>query len=250
MFKNLKVGVRLALGFGIMVIFMVVLAGVSLKSLSNIQGNLNRIVTVNNKRAIHANDIASMVREVSVSLRNMLLEKSLEKRLEQKQRIEEYRAIYLEAFKKLEELTPKDDAKAQELLANFRSALDAARSSNTKMMELALSGTRDAQAIEVMNIETRPLIRKLITETEALVKFQEERSQFRYDEGVAEYRRVRWIVYGVGVLAVLMALGIAFHLTRQITVPLKHAVEVNDKLALGDTTVAIRIDSQDRSVRC
>ena len=92
MIKNLKIGTRLAGAFGIILILIVALIVIGTVKMGDIQNNLERTVKVNIVRMEGANQMADSVREISIAIRNTLLEKSAEKKQEQKKRIEELRA--------------------------------------------------------------------------------------------------------------------------------------------------------------
>lgn len=71
--SSLKVSTKLYGGFSIPVILMLVIVTFSQIELTEIQNNLERIVTVNNVRGELANDTAQLVRDISLRLRDILL---------------------------------------------------------------------------------------------------------------------------------------------------------------------------------
>lgn len=73
MFANLKIGKRMAFGFGLLLVIMIVLIWQGLSGMSNIQAKLDRIVKINNVRIEKAGDMLQAVQEVSINLRNALL---------------------------------------------------------------------------------------------------------------------------------------------------------------------------------
>ena len=98
--KNMKIGKRLALSFGTIILFMIVLAALGIGSMANIQEHMDKIVKLNNVRAEAANLMGDTIREVSISLRNILLVKESSKREEQVGRIATERGKYDAALKK------------------------------------------------------------------------------------------------------------------------------------------------------
>ncbi|MCL4490597.1 MAG: MCP four helix bundle domain-containing protein, partial [Nitrospirae bacterium] len=188
--KNLKIGIRLGSGFGLVLVLMVALIVVSVSNMGTIQHNIDRIIKVNTVRLGHATNMSDNVREVSIALRNMLLVRDSEKRQEQKKTTEDERAKYNEAFKKVEELTPKDDTKGHEIIAKIRAAQEVARPLNNKVMELAIANKSD-EAIELMNKEARPAVRKWLDAIGVLVQYQEQHNQIRYGESVKMYTSAR-----------------------------------------------------------
>lgn len=194
MLKNLKIGLRLAVGFAAVIAFMIVAITVGINSMAHIQQNLDRIVKVNNVRASMAGDMGDSVREISIALRNALLVKENDKKQEQKQRIAEHRAKYDAAFNKIVELTPADDAKGHEIISKVKAALETARPLNSKVIELTFAERND-EAIISMNNEARPAVRQLINTVDALGKYQDERNQMRYEEAKKAYDNAKLLMF-------------------------------------------------------
>ncbi len=61
--KDIKIGSKLAGGFGILLTIMVILIAVAIVNLGAIHGDLNRIVTVNNMRT--AEELASQTEQLT-----------------------------------------------------------------------------------------------------------------------------------------------------------------------------------------
>src|SRR5664279_1646693 len=118
--KNMKIGKRLGLSFGIILLFMVVLVVLGIGSMANIEEHIDKIVKINNVRSEAANQMGDTVREVSIILRNALLVKESSKREEQISRIATERGKYEAALRKVEDLTPATDTKGSEIIARVK----------------------------------------------------------------------------------------------------------------------------------
>ncbi|HMK44853.1 MAG TPA: methyl-accepting chemotaxis protein [Dissulfurispiraceae bacterium] len=248
MIGNLKIGQRLGIAFGVLLLFMIAIIGVGLKSLSDIQDNLDRIVQVNNVRAAHAAVAVDSVREISIALRNALIMKDKGDRQEMGKRIPALREKYDEALKKIEEMTAKDDAKGHELIKNVRSAIDAARQPNSKVIELALAG-KDSEANDVMLKEARVPVRKLIESVDAVSEYQKVRNKMRYEAAMQSYGSARTLVVILGCIAVVLSIGTGFFITRSIVNPMSHAVAISNSLAAGDLNIDVKVSSRDECGR-
>jgi methyl-accepting chemotaxis protein len=232
--SNLKVSGKLYLGFSIPAILLVVLVFISLYNMSMIQENLGRIVKVNNVRMERANEMGDWTRENAVYIRNILMTKDPEKRRAEKTRIEEARGKYGEAFKKVEELTGKDDSKGHEVINKVKAAQDTAKGLNNQVIDLALA-EKDSEANDLLQKEARPAVRKWIEAVAELVKHQEDRSQKRYEESTKAYAGARLLMLIIGGIAVLLAGFIAFLITRSITKPL---TEISQGITEGSNQIA------------
>ncbi|MBJ6726907.1 HAMP domain-containing methyl-accepting chemotaxis protein [Geomesophilobacter sediminis] len=246
MLKNLRIGTRLTLANGLLLLIMIALIGTGISAMGRIQEHLERIVSVNNARAFHGTEMQTCVSEVSINLRNILIDTDPHKREEYVKRIADFREKYGEHLKKIVELTPKDDTKGLELLAKVGTAAETARPLNTKVMELALQH-KDGEAIALLNRDARPAVRSWLTGIAQLNAYQEERSKARYVEAEGDYRHARDLMLGLGALSIALAVGITLFLTRSITVPLAKAVDAANSLAQGDLTIEVRAESTDET---
>ena len=246
MFKNMKIAMRLGLANGVLLLILAGLIWISIANMAKIQHNLERIVNINNVRIELGNDMNNCVSEVGTNVRNIMIDTNSEKRQEYIRWIADWRAKYSEAFKKVVELTPKDDAKGHELITRVTAAGDLARPLNTKVAELAMSG-KNAEGIEVLNKEARPAVRAWLNTVGELVAHSKDRNKMRHEEAVAAYQQARSIMFGLGALAIALASVITFLLARSITRPMLQAVSVADRLSQGDLTMDVVSESSDET---
>ena len=111
--ENVKVSTKLYLGFSVPILMMVILIVISQVNMANIEGNMERIVTVNNVRSDLSQDVAANVRDIVIGLSMIIINKTDEERQMEKKKIGEDREKYLADLKKIEESTAKDDTKGQ-----------------------------------------------------------------------------------------------------------------------------------------
>jgi len=246
MLNNMNIGKRLGLGFGIVLALMVTLIWIGISDMGQIQGKLERIVKVNNARTESASEMLKNIYEVSLNLRNAIIDENAANRLEYQKKSGEYREKYDENFKKIESLTTKDDTKSVELIAKIKESQDAARPLNNKVFELALAG-KSAEATSFMLKEARPATRKWMNFLNDFSEHQKDRTKMRYEEAAKTYEAARAWMLGIGGVAILFAVFVAVFLTRGIVRPLSDAVGVANALAGGDLTITVEAKSKDET---
>lgn len=246
MFANMKIGKRMALGFGLLLVIMVVLIWEGITAMSDIQHKLDRIVKVNNVRIDLCNDMFIAIKDVSINVRNMIIENDAARHQEIFRKITAAREKYNDTFKKNEELTPKDDKKAHELIAKMKELQELSRPLNDKVIALA-TAHKDADAAVVMTKEAGPAVANWLDAIEKLGDHNIDRNKTRYEEAVKEYEQSRNVMFGLGAVAILIALFTAFYLTRGIVRPINEAVTVANALANGDLTITVESKSKDET---
>ena len=236
MFNNMKIGLRLALGFCLVIGFMIAIIIVSLNQMADSRYMLDRIVKVNNVRVQLANSMIDNVREVSIALRTSLLLKDTGKTKEMRNKIAESRKEYDENFKKVEELTPLDDAKALEIISKVKASEEKSRTLNNAVFDLAASGKHDA-ALDLMIGKAGPAVGQWIEVIDDLIHYNEKRIASRYDEATIAQENARKSMFILGAAAIALALMIAVFLTLGITRPLKTSVDAANRIASKDLTI-------------
>jgi len=246
MLKNMKIGMRLGLGFGLLVLLMCVLIWIGVSGMTSIDDDLERIVKVNVTRMDHLNDASKDLMNINVNIRNMILTDEHEKMQEYNARIVKFREAYNDSFKKAEEMTTKTDTKAMELIAKIKEAIALSRGINDKIIPLALA-SKDKDAYHLLSKEGGPAERALQAQLDALLDHNMERNKIRYEEAVATFQSSRNFMFGIGAAAILLAIIAALFLTRGIVRPLNEAVSVSNKLANGDLRINIEVKSADET---
>ncbi len=246
MFANMKIGKRMGAGFGLLLLFMVVLIWLGARGMSEINKDLERIVTINMVRIDMVGDMNKNISDIGINVRNIIINNNPEKRREYEQRIVKFREEYAAAFKKAEEMTTKTDTKSWEIISKLKDAVSVYRALNSQVIELGMAG-RDAEAAQLLSKEAAPAEREVSKRIEELLQHNMERNKARYEEAVVTYHSSRNTMFGLGAAAILCALFIAFYLTRGIVGPLNEAVSIANSLAQGDLTITVQAKSQDET---
>ncbi|MHB8091443.1 MAG: methyl-accepting chemotaxis protein [Syntrophales bacterium] len=222
-FANMKVSSKLYLGFTVPVVLLLVILAVAVSNMTTIDQNLDRIVTVNNVRTNLTADMATIVRENSLSLRNGILASDNKEIQSEKNDTTSRRGKYDEMFKKFMDLTSKEDLKGWELIDKIKASQELSKELNNQVFELALAD-KDAEAKELMTSKARPAVRKWTDAIDEANNYQDERNEIRYKATQAAYNQSRLVLFTTGAVAILLAGLIAFFITRSITGPLNKVI--------------------------
>ncbi|HEY6872326.1 MAG TPA: methyl-accepting chemotaxis protein [Geobacteraceae bacterium] len=241
--QNLKIGVRLGLGFGLVLLLLSSITLLSVNSLGKMDDGLERIVQVSYAKIKLANDAQKQIHQVIGGVQLMML-KDVSARREVSGEIEKLRGDYREVMSKLEKLETTE--KGKELMAAVGASLANARQANQKVEELSLAG-KTGEAMASFNGEAAPLDDKIFQTFTELVKYQEDQIAASYAEAGKVYRFTRTMTVAAAVIALLIGMLVSFLITRSITGPLRQAVDVSNRLAEGDLTVAIAAAGRDEA---
>jgi len=202
----MKIGRKLVLGFGAILVVMAMLVMAALMNMSALHEDLVRIVLVNNKRVTIATGMAMIVREEAIAVRNCFLQR--ERTEEMIKRINDYNAKFDEAFKQADQMTSSDDAKGREFLLLVKESWTASRALNERTLAL-LSAGRQHEAFAMYEKESRAAVRRAIQATEDLVKHQQTRSEMRYDAANRHYRDTQLFMISLGFATLFLVMIVA-----------------------------------------
>ena len=103
MLKNLKIGTRLSLGFGILLMLMLVVGGYGIKSIKALHEEIDLLVEDRMVKVEQANSIIDNVNVIARSLRNIIIDDDKGHQADELKRIAEARKTAGELFDSLEQ---------------------------------------------------------------------------------------------------------------------------------------------------
>jgi len=241
-FGNMKIGLRLGLGFGAILLLMMGLTAIGIGSMGRIQHHLDEIANDNLGKLNLVQDMSESVHIVSRVVRTIVLLHDEATFKAEMQKIEEARARYNAAVETLEKTPASDAGKA--IRAKMKEARLAARPLTDRVIELA-KANKDAEALDMLMKQAGPATQKWQDALDEYVHYQNESTKkdvASADQDYAQSRNIMFILTGV---ALVLGGLISWLLTRSITRPINEAVKVAQAVAEGDLTQRIEVKSGD-----
>ena len=244
MFANMKIGVRLTLGFFVVLALMAALAAVGINGMSTIQGRLDEIVKDNVYKTKLINDMSESVHIVSRVTRTLILLTDEAAMATEKKKLDAARQSYNEAWANLEKTPASEKGKA--LRAKIRTDQVEARALNDKVIDLALANKAEP-ATKLLMEQASPAVNKWQAALDENATLQEDSTKDDYAHAQQAYESAFRLIVTLAALAIAIGALIAWFLTRSITRPIIDAVSVANRLADGDLTVRIDAVSKDET---
>ena len=244
MFKDMKIGVRLGLGFALVLLLLATISVVSFMRVSQISGDIDDLIQDKFPKTVIANDIIDDVNIIARALRNSLLVKTEEERQKEIARVEKAREEIVAGFDKLDQMIQSADGK--KVLAKAIGARQEFVAHQNKLLQLQKDGKRD-EAIDLMVTVMRKSQADYIAAVADLITFQSELMSKTGEQASEVAGQTKTLIMALSLGAILIAVAFAVWVTRSITRPLNEAVAVANSLAEGDLTVRIEADSKDET---
>jgi len=242
--KNLRIGTRLGIGFGIVLLLLAVVAGVGINGMSRTKLALDGVVNTNVYKLNLVQNMSESVHIVSRVIRTaVLLNDQAEIEQELKTIISE-RDKYNAALTALEKTAASAEVKA------IRAKMSEARLVVDPLVDKVIAlakADKDTEATEVLMKEARPAEQKLLDALNENIELQKANN--KVDVGLASeaYQSARTLTLTLTGLAMLLGAAIAWFVARSITGPIGEAVKVAQTVAAGGLTSRIEVASKDET---
>jgi methyl-accepting chemotaxis protein len=247
MFGNMKIGVRLIGGFVIVAAISAVVGWFGIS-------NANHINDMNDD--LYYNDLLGLshIKEANINLiyigrarANFLLSSSQEEREHHRASIVKYSAAVKELVGKAQPLFKTD--KAKEIFLTFDKKWDDYQQELQKMLVLAASQDlqkRDASLSASME-EVRKSANVLDDMMSELTSLKEQRARLTIDTASEIYKNGRDAMLALIGIGVVVGIALGLIISRSVTRPLGVAVDAANRLAEGDLTIDIKVNSKDET---
>ncbi|WP_153131654.1 methyl-accepting chemotaxis protein [Dechloromonas hortensis] len=242
MFKNLKIGVRLGLGFGFVLTLLIVIATISFLRIGSLNDEIHDLVEDKFPKTVLANDIIDQVNLVARALRNAIMLSKPEEAQAQLDRIPESSKIISDRLDKLDKSVTSNEGRR--FLASVGEARKAYVTDLNKIRELIAGGKRD-EAQSILFGSMRKSQSDYLDAITKLISYQTDLMTQSGKFAAEAATSAKTLILGMALTAILLALAFAVWVTRSITVPINRAVEAAGRLAEGDLTVKLDSDSKD-----
>ena len=244
MIKNFSIGQRLALGFGVVICLLLVLAGLSYLRISSLNQEVATMVDARYPKTVAANSIKADVSEATRSMLNVLIMTDPAQIAKELANIESANASATKVLAELNKST--SDATGQEILK----AIDTVRTrfipGQKTFVGLINEDKKDDAMVKFM-FSLRPQQTKYFEQLDKFVAYQNAEMVKAGQEASAVTKRTQLFIKLVTAFAAALSLLVAYLATRSITGPLKEAVGVAQRVANGDLTSQIEVKSNDET---
>ena len=238
--KDMKIGTRLGMGFGVICLALVFTVGQGVASLSRVNDGSDIIVDKRIPRLDQASRLLSEVNDIAIALRNEMLSEDPADRAKQVDEILSSRKEADAILANLDKMLESEKGRAllrqqQELNAKYVKAQD-------ELMGLVAANDLDGAKARLKIV--RPLLAEYKKAIADQIQMQKDLAARDSDEATASYLYARNLMLALGVLAVLGAGALAWWISASIVRPMRRALDVANAVAAGDLTTRVEVTSK------
>lgn len=238
--KNLKVGKKLLVTFGIIIAFFAVTVLVSIVSLTRTGNNFENFYNVGYPVSLKSSEMRTAAQNGLKNLSQAMLTDDLQK---SKQFIETARTQFSsvdEGFTYMEENFQGDKS----ALAKAKSILEESKSIREQILTLAGQNQND-KASEIMFDTFQPMMAEY---TEAMVEVDALTSQVAdedFHESERSQRMTLVLLIVISIFALAATVALALYITKSLTKPMQEIGQAATDMAAGKLDVSVTYESRD-----
>ncbi|SNS33990.1 methyl-accepting chemotaxis protein [Noviherbaspirillum humi] len=240
--SNLRIGNRLALGFGAICLMLIFIVGLNITMLGRISDGTDVIVHDRMPKIQMSNNLQSNVNDIAIAMRNVIL---IDDKADRQKQMDAVLAARREAQQTLDEMKrTMTIPRAKEILQRMAELNDRYVKGQDEVFRQVNAGAVD-DGKRYLIVELRPLLveyKKLIAEE---IKLQSDATQEAADVAAQTYSSTRNLMIGLGLGILAFAAAVAYQITTSITRPVAQALKVANTVAAGDLTSRIDADTRD-----
>lgn len=243
-FKNLKIGQKLAFSFSIVIALMLLLAMLAYARVNGLASGIEILNKDHYPKIVAAHTIKDELNEIARNMLNLLLMTDTEALKKEYANIDESTGIIAANLDKLDKSTSSEKGREK-----LKFVVDArVKFLTARVTFLALTkDDKKEEATALLYKSVRPAQRAYFDALDKFIEFQQGLMEASGVDAEAQASQTRMFIFLLSVAAAAISVLLGLYATRSITRPLGEAVIVARKVADGDLTSTIVVDSKDET---
>ncbi len=247
MFANMKLAVRLGLGFAATLALLLIISVVSYTRLAALNVNIEIMVNDRFPKIVQANDVIDGINNIARQLRNAYIFTGAEQQ-KALDAIAPQRKIIVDNLEKLDQSIKSE--RGREILKSIATARTVYVAAQDKFLEL-LKADKKADIVLLLQGELRAAQSDYMAAVNALIKFQTETMEKAGQDADNLADATERLILILGSVAALVSVLLAWLITRSVVKQIggepDYAREMVGRLAQGDLTLKLVTHAKDDS---
>ena len=243
MLNNLKIGTRLSLGFGILLVLMLVVGGYAITEIKQLRGEIDLLVQDRMVKVEQANTIIGQINIVARSTRNMIIDDNKESQAKELQRIADARKTAGGLLEQLNKTVKNDKGVAilNKITKDIRPAFG-------RHLEALLGLIKEEQAVKAKTLlmgEYRQIQNDYFKTLDELILFQNDLAKAAGKDAADAAGSATTLITTLLAVALALSVLLAIFIIRSIIGPVGKAAALAETMAKGDFTAKLDIHQKD-----
>ncbi len=243
-FKKLRIGQRLALGFGVVIALLIMLASLAYVRIASLNSEITLLVNDRYPKTVIANTIKADLNEITRNMLNVLIMSDPGQIKKELDNIESKNISTQTAIAALSKIIA--DAQGRKHLAAITALRDKFLPIQTSFVALINQDAKDEAMLKLM-FSVRPLQTQYFVQLDDFIIYQNSQMEQSGGQSTLAANRTALLILILAAIASALSVLVGFFVSRSITKPLNEAVDVAKRVADGDLTSIIAVKTSDET---
>ena len=242
--RDIRIGQRLTLGFGLVIALLIMLAALALVRISGLSHDIGNLVGENYPRTMIANKMKSDLNEISRSMLSTLV---MSDEGQIKAEVANIDKVMKLTDENLARLTKSiKDEEGIKLLASIVTIREKSIKAQTAFVGMVNENLKDDAMVKYL-FSVRPVQTKYFAALDKLIEQQNKEMEAAGAGSTQLAKQTGLVILVLASAASVISILVGWLATRSITIPLNRAVVIAKRVAQGDLTSTIVTKSQDET---
>ncbi|MEO8407232.1 MAG: methyl-accepting chemotaxis protein [Oxalobacteraceae bacterium] len=242
--KKLRIGQRLALGFGVVIALLIMLASLAYVRIASMNGEITLLVNDRYPKTVIANTIKADLNEMTRNMLNVLIMTEPGQIKKELANIDDKNKSTNAAIASLEKII--NETQGREHLAAIIALRDKFLPIQNAFVALINRDEKDEAMLKLL-FSVRPLQTKYFAQLDNFIDYQNTRMEQSGAQSTLAANRTGFLMLVLATIASVLSVLVGFFVSRSITAPLNEAVAVAKHVADGDLTSTIAVKTFDET---
>ncbi|MEO6352322.1 MAG: methyl-accepting chemotaxis protein, partial [Burkholderiaceae bacterium] len=242
--KKLRIGQRLALGFGIVIALLIMLASLAYVRIASMNSEINLLVKDRYPKTVIANAIKADLNEVTRNMLNVLIMTDPGQIKQELSNLEEKNKSTNAAIATLGTIIA--DAQGREHLTAITALRDKFLPMQVSFVGLINQDAKDDAMMKLL-FSVRPLQTRYFARLDDFISYQNSRMEQSGAQSTLAANRTALLLLVLAAIAGTLSVLVGVLVSRSITRPLNEAVDIAKNVADGDLTSTITVKTFDET---
>jgi methyl-accepting chemotaxis protein len=239
--SNVKIGVKMALAFGIVLLLLILCAGLGVNALAKNNLHLAEIEQAQ-KQSENASNVRTNITLILETMKSIMLIENPDQKKLLLADMDGFRKIYKESMADLLKSANTPESKQQ--AEGLKELILAGKAVTGRLIEMAMKNDKEGfQALWLQ--EGKPANDKVMSRCKDTQEYFKKLAESSKKDALDSNRSANFILVGFSLFAVLFGVIAAGYSTRMITVPIRRCVIVAERIAAGDLMMEVNAEGSD-----
>jgi len=241
--RQMKLRTKLSIGFGAMVILIIIICGISITNLNTQNSAMNSLIRKDNQKSNQAYAMREAINKIAISVRNITLSDDSNYKDGQKKIVADNILSYKESEKNLKSMIETESEK--EILGQINSNETIAFSAISGAVQKAQeSGISKVVLHQVLNQLDKPQ-EELLTNIKKMIDYQTEISKTKGENSYTMSNRAITNMYIILIISIIVAILLTYLIQKSIIYQIKEIAVAVEELSQGNLDFIIVAHSKD-----